>query len=171
MRESTIYKVERFFPSWTQAPTMEAAVEAFLDVFQTGFESLKSCLKNKFYIIIKHVLTELAYNEALGDLFDQSIELWRQLSVSAYVSAHCALTSSRFVSPVAMFIHDNPEERSEIVDRAKDPPDPPFAFLQVDSSSCHFSGDDEHCKHTKKKHLEHVRPNYLAISLRDLEDC
>lgn len=67
-------KAERLYPHRLQAFITKATEDALLKILQTGFESLKGGLMNNSYVFIEHVVTKMAHNGALDELFDRSIE-------------------------------------------------------------------------------------------------
>lgn len=58
-----------------QAYITKSEEEVLSGILQAGLKSLRGGMKNNSYVFIEFVLAERAHNEALGDLFDRSIEL------------------------------------------------------------------------------------------------
>lgn len=95
-------------------PSMTRAAEGALsDVFQVGFDSANAGLKISSHHLVESVLTEMAQKDALDEVFDRSIDRWTQSSPFMDALARRALTSPRFVRPVAKFIRKNMRDQDE----------------------------------------------------------
>lgn len=67
MKEMASKEADRLCSEQTQASVAEVAEDAFSDIFHAGFELLQGSLSKNSYVFIKHILTEMAHNEALDD--------------------------------------------------------------------------------------------------------
>lgn len=94
-----------------------------------------------------------------------------QSSVFMNVFRRRALTSTRFVRPVAKFIRENLREQTEAVDRARDSLDFPFIFTQDESSSSKLAKEKKYRKNAKNKQDERVEPGYMPIEPKERKYC
>lgn len=127
-------EAERIYTSRVQGPMTKAAEKALSDAFQVVFESAKNGLKNASYHFLKSILTEMAQNGGLDDVFDRNIERWTQSSTFMDAFTRRTLTSSRFVRPVAKIIRKILIEQTKENEQEPKHFDSPVPFSRI--SAC-----------------------------------
>lgn len=142
-------ETERSYVNRMLASVLQVTEEAFPEIFQMGFESLRSCLKAICYIFTERALTEMSLKKALDDLFDQIIKNWTQPSVFMDVPICQALILSRFVHPKSKYTRGKLKEQFEVADQARDLLDFSLVLSQVKSSFNKFSENNTYCKDKK----------------------
>lgn len=80
------------------------AEQALSDALQISYKSANARLANTLYQFVESVLTQMTHKGAKDELFDICIERWTQSSTFRDAFAKHALTSLRFVRPVAKLI-------------------------------------------------------------------
>lgn len=74
VQKMAMKEAERLYSDRMQLSITKPAEDDLSNIFQTGFTLLKGGLKNNSYVSIGHVLAQMARDEALDDLFHQSME-------------------------------------------------------------------------------------------------
>lgn len=95
---------------------IQVAEDALSYVFQAGFEESNESLKNASSYFTKTVLAQKAQRGILDNMLERRIEKWTKYSTFISAITRRTLTSSRFVRPVAKFIHVKIEKESNKID-------------------------------------------------------